>query len=216
MNVDKICDIVDKVYINVDKVNKSCYIIDELNNFECHLKEVESILRKQADELAALLQDVNIENMVDVRLYGDNAHGTFSIAVKTSDWVLFEVEGKDIYVRLESLERDRELYPDMINEMLLSYENVLSEYFSDQEEVYVNGEPTPPGEISIRGFSKKLSYTGIVGLAEAADLLGWDKKKLSARLSRGTFPAPTWSLKATPLWIASDILKYKKDQDSKE
>jgi hypothetical protein len=49
----------------------------------------------------------------------------------------------------------------------------------------------------------------LVGLAEAAEMLGWDKRKVSTYVSRGTFPAPLRKLASGPIWTYKQIEDYK-------
>jgi hypothetical protein len=50
----------------------------------------------------------------------------------------------------------------------------------------------------------------LVGLAEAAELLGWDKRKVSTYISRGSFPKPLKQLASGPIWTYKEIEDYKK------
>ena len=50
----------------------------------------------------------------------------------------------------------------------------------------------------------------LVGLAEAAEMLGWDKRKLATYRKRGVFPEPVQELKSGPVWLRSQIIKYAK------
>jgi hypothetical protein len=46
---------------------------------------------------------------------------------------------------------------------------------------------------------------GIVGVAEAAGILGWDKRRIFTYLSRGSFPEPLVALASGRVWRRSDI-----------
>jgi predicted DNA-binding transcriptional regulator AlpA len=52
----------------------------------------------------------------------------------------------------------------------------------------------------------------LLGVAEAAELLGWDRRKISTYISRGVFPDPVQIVKATPLWTRDQIESYKLKQ----
>ncbi len=54
----------------------------------------------------------------------------------------------------------------------------------------------------------------MVGVAEAAAILGWDKRKVSDYLKRGTFPEPYQKLACGPIWLESTILEYKRDREN--
>lgn len=45
----------------------------------------------------------------------------------------------------------------------------------------------------------------LVGVAEAADLLGWDKRRIFTYLGRGSFPAPVAALASGRVWRRADI-----------
>ncbi|WP_019156850.1 hypothetical protein [Robertmurraya massiliosenegalensis] len=49
----------------------------------------------------------------------------------------------------------------------------------------------------------------IVGLAEAAEMLGWDKRRVNTYVSRGTFPEPIRKLASGPIWTYKQIEDYK-------
>ena len=63
--------------------------------------------------------------------------------------------------------------------------------------------------------------TSVVGSAEAAKLLEIGptnfshlRKKMEAA-GDDSFPAPTWKLQCGPIWLESDMLKFKKHYDSR-
>ncbi len=45
----------------------------------------------------------------------------------------------------------------------------------------------------------------LVGVAEAAALLGWDKRRIFTYLSRGSFPEPVAALASGRVWRMDDI-----------
>jgi hypothetical protein len=49
---------------------------------------------------------------------------------------------------------------------------------------------------------------GLVGVAEAASILGWDKRRIFTYLSRGSFPLPVAALASGRVWLRSDIEDY--------
>ncbi|MNP27828.1 hypothetical protein D3C76_1207580 [compost metagenome] len=49
----------------------------------------------------------------------------------------------------------------------------------------------------------------IVGLAEAADMLGWSKQQVNVYLQRGKFPEPLQRLASGPIWTYKQIEDYK-------
>ena len=48
----------------------------------------------------------------------------------------------------------------------------------------------------------------MLGLAEVAALLGWEKEHVSTYIRRGKFPEPAQRVKATPLWTRQQIEEY--------
>jgi len=50
----------------------------------------------------------------------------------------------------------------------------------------------------------------LVGVKEAAELLGWDKAKVSVYLARGILPKPVARLASGPVWHREQIEEYKK------
>ena len=48
----------------------------------------------------------------------------------------------------------------------------------------------------------------LVGVAEAASILGWDKRRIFTYLSRGSFPEPLAALASGRVWLRSDIEHY--------
>ena len=45
----------------------------------------------------------------------------------------------------------------------------------------------------------------IVGVAEAAEIMGWDKRRVMTYLDRGQFPEPLTSLASGRIWLREDI-----------
>jgi predicted DNA-binding transcriptional regulator AlpA len=50
----------------------------------------------------------------------------------------------------------------------------------------------------------------LVGVAEAAALLGWDKRRVFTYISRGSFPEPVALLASGRVWRKRDIEEYRK------
>ncbi len=45
----------------------------------------------------------------------------------------------------------------------------------------------------------------LAGVAEAAEIMGWDKRRVITYLDRGTFPAPIAALASGRVWRAADV-----------
>ena len=45
----------------------------------------------------------------------------------------------------------------------------------------------------------------IVGVAEAAEIMGWDKRRVVTYLDRGQFPEPLTTLASGRIWLREDI-----------
>ena len=48
----------------------------------------------------------------------------------------------------------------------------------------------------------------LVGVAEAADVLGWDKRRVSTYVKRGSFPDPVEELAGGRIWALDDVLAF--------
>jgi hypothetical protein len=48
----------------------------------------------------------------------------------------------------------------------------------------------------------------IVGVAEAAEIMGWDKRRVVTYLDRGQFPEPLTSLASGRIWLREDVERY--------
>jgi hypothetical protein len=48
----------------------------------------------------------------------------------------------------------------------------------------------------------------LVGVTEAADILGWDKRRVSTYVKRGAFPPPLESLAGGRIWAREDIQRF--------
>ena len=51
----------------------------------------------------------------------------------------------------------------------------------------------------------------IVGVAEAAEIMGWDKRRVVTYLDRGQFPEPLTSLASGRIWLREDIEAFAED-----
>ena len=51
----------------------------------------------------------------------------------------------------------------------------------------------------------------IVGVAEAAEIMGWDKRRVVTYLDRGQFPEPLTSLASGRIWLREDIETFAED-----
>jgi hypothetical protein len=48
----------------------------------------------------------------------------------------------------------------------------------------------------------------LVGVAEAARILGWDKRRVATYIQRGSFPEPVESLAGGRIWAVDDIVDF--------
>ncbi len=48
----------------------------------------------------------------------------------------------------------------------------------------------------------------LLGVAEAAEVLGWDKRRVSTYVKRGSFPDPVEELAAGRVWALDDVLAF--------
>lgn len=49
----------------------------------------------------------------------------------------------------------------------------------------------------------------LVGYAEAAEMLGWDKRRVGTYLQRGAFPKPIQRLSSGPIWTRKQIEDFR-------
>jgi predicted DNA-binding transcriptional regulator AlpA len=48
----------------------------------------------------------------------------------------------------------------------------------------------------------------LAGLAEVAQIIGWDKRRVITYINRGRFPEPLQSLASGRIWLRSDVETY--------
>ena len=48
----------------------------------------------------------------------------------------------------------------------------------------------------------------VVGVAEAAEIMGWDKRRVITYIDRGSFPEPITTLASGRIWIREDVEEY--------
>jgi hypothetical protein len=51
----------------------------------------------------------------------------------------------------------------------------------------------------------------VAGVAEAAEILGWDKRRVITYLNRGSFPEPFTSLASGRIWLREDLEAFARD-----
>ncbi len=51
----------------------------------------------------------------------------------------------------------------------------------------------------------------IAGVAEAAEIMGWDKRRVITYIDRGSFPEPLTSLASGRIWLREDVESYARD-----
>jgi hypothetical protein len=51
----------------------------------------------------------------------------------------------------------------------------------------------------------------LVGVAEAAEILGWDKRRIITYVNRGSFPEPLTSLASGRVWLREDVEAYARE-----
>jgi predicted DNA-binding transcriptional regulator AlpA len=52
----------------------------------------------------------------------------------------------------------------------------------------------------------------LVGVAEAAAILGWDKRRVFTYISRGSFPEPVVHLASGRVWRKTDVEAYARER----
>jgi hypothetical protein len=48
----------------------------------------------------------------------------------------------------------------------------------------------------------------VVGVAEAAEIMGWDKRRVITYIDRGSFPEPIVALASGRIWLREDVEGY--------
>jgi hypothetical protein len=48
----------------------------------------------------------------------------------------------------------------------------------------------------------------VVGVAEAAEIMGWDKRRVITYIDRGSFPDPLTTLASGRIWLREDVESY--------
>ena len=51
----------------------------------------------------------------------------------------------------------------------------------------------------------------VVGVAEAAEIMGWDKRRVVTYIDRGSFPEPITALASGRIWLREDVEAYAAD-----
>jgi predicted DNA-binding transcriptional regulator AlpA len=51
----------------------------------------------------------------------------------------------------------------------------------------------------------------VVGVAEAAEIMGWDKRRVITYIDRGSFPEPITALASGRIWLREDVEAYAAD-----
>ena len=51
----------------------------------------------------------------------------------------------------------------------------------------------------------------VVGVAEAAEIVGWDKRRVVTYIDRGSFPEPITSLASGRIWLREDVEAFAAD-----
>ena len=48
----------------------------------------------------------------------------------------------------------------------------------------------------------------LAGVAEAAEIMGWDKRRVITYIDRGSFPEPITALASGRIWLREDVEEY--------
>jgi len=48
----------------------------------------------------------------------------------------------------------------------------------------------------------------VAGVAEAADVMGWDKRRVITYINRGRFPEPIQALASGRVWLRQDLEEF--------
>ncbi len=86
--------------------------------------------------------------------------------------------------------------------------------FPDADVLDEDGGPLENSPDEPAGFQEYLEKSRgrnlvLVGVKEAAEILGWDPRRVATYRSRGSFPEPIAELAMGPVWTRSQIEGYK-------
>jgi hypothetical protein len=56
----------------------------------------------------------------------------------------------------------------------------------------------------------------LAGVAEAAEVMGWDKRRVITYIDRGRFPEPVQSLASGRVWLRADVERYAADWHARQ
>ncbi|HCO04144.1 MAG TPA: hypothetical protein DIT48_12430 [Actinobacteria bacterium] len=56
----------------------------------------------------------------------------------------------------------------------------------------------------------------LAGVAEAAEVMGWDKRRVVTYCNRGSFPAPVQSLASGRVWLRDDVEAFARDWHARQ
>lgn len=65
------------------------------------------------------------------------------------------------------------------------------------------------GHYTISFYHQRSEVPKLVGVAEAAKILGWSKQQISVYMSREKFPEPAQRLASGPIWTRDQIEEFK-------
>jgi hypothetical protein len=51
----------------------------------------------------------------------------------------------------------------------------------------------------------------MAGVAEAAEVMGWDKRRVITYLDRGRFPSPAQALASGRIWVRADVERFSRE-----
>jgi hypothetical protein len=68
--------------------------------------------------------------------------------------------------------------------------------------------------LTIAGYYETEPSDDLIGLKEAAEIIGWDPRKVATYRSRGSFPEPIAELAMGPVWRKSQIEKFKEKKNA--
>ncbi|WP_108672543.1 hypothetical protein [Peribacillus acanthi] len=60
---------------------------------------------------------------------------------------------------------------------------------------------------------ERMGMMVLVGVTEAGEILGWDRRKVSTYHSRGVMPKPVVNLSSGPIWMKRQIQCYKEQKE---
>ena len=110
---------------------------------------------------------------------------------------------------LEKIHEELMQHTHQFGESELILLDMFGEIMANLEAKDFTNEPLPANYLQSYYPQQHQLNTEIVGYAEAAEILGWDKRRIGVYMKRGKFPEPIQQLASGPIWTRKQIEDYR-------